>query len=375
MGLEDSHPGSKRQFRLPTPEYSEENSFTSYTPNSPTNGAKSEGNAAGLTLSTRLVPALQSVLDSTSALPADHLPYSQHSSPRGLDCSSEVAERSPRSFHRYSPPVFSGIPYTAQSLVSPFEQVNEDFLQQNSRDWLSFLTPESQAYGDTSLGVAPTGQLQVDAAKSNNFFNFGAEITGQAQYAGHAIPASGPTALHISHFSSPSSDNAPLEVTAENNSDQCFPSNPGLSMTSRESSISCGGGPHPHVEASGVSDATPGLYPSNVEETPKPNTLRRASSNSTSRKRKERGSIPKIEKPPKPAFASLQIVQEDGLGGSISHSARIPAPARARRNGPLSTDGRRDAALRRKDRSVCVWCRLAKKKVRDYSSSYEDGRS
>ncbi|PGH10183.1 hypothetical protein AJ80_07542 [Polytolypa hystricis UAMH7299] len=58
----------------------------------------------------------------------------------------------------------------------------------------------------------------------------------------------------------------------------------------------------------------------------------------------------------------IQIVQEDGLGGSISPSARIPAIARARRNGPLSFDGRKNAAMRRKDKSVCVWCRLAKKK-------------
>jgi hypothetical protein len=71
--------------------------------------------------------------------------------------------------------------------------------------------------------------------------------------------------------------------------------------------------------------------------------------------------VTKVEKSTKP-FLSLQIVQEDGLGGSISHSARIPTAARARRNGPLTMDGRRDAALRRKDRSVCVWCRLAKKK-------------
>ena len=61
---------------------------------------------------------------------------------------------------------------------------------------------------------------------------------------------------------------------------------------------------------------------------------------------------------------SLQIVQEDGQGGSISSSTyRMSAAARARRNGPLSNTGRRDAALRRKHKNVCVWCRLAKKKV------------
>ncbi|OAX84654.1 hypothetical protein ACJ72_00968 [Emergomyces africanus] len=59
---------------------------------------------------------------------------------------------------------------------------------------------------------------------------------------------------------------------------------------------------------------------------------------------------------------AIQIVQEDGLGGSLEPSACIPAVPRARRNGPLTLDGRLNAAMRRKDKSVCVWCRLAKKK-------------
>ncbi|KAK2768400.1 hypothetical protein FQN54_000255 [Arachnomyces sp. PD_36] len=64
-----------------------------------------------------------------------------------------------------------------------------------------------------------------------------------------------------------------------------------------------------------------------------------------------------------PKTSPLQIVQEDGQGGSISGSAyRLSAAARARRMGPLSNAGRRDAALRRKHKNVCVWCRLAKKK-------------
>jgi hypothetical protein len=83
-------------------------------------------------------------------------------------------------------------------------------------------------------------------------------------------------------------------------------------------------------------------------------------SSSTARKRRSRAATGDMESPVK--TVALQIVQEDGLGGSISPSACIPAIARARRNGPLSLDGRRDAALRRKDKSVCVWCRLAKKK-------------
>ncbi|EEP76958.1 conserved hypothetical protein [Uncinocarpus reesii 1704] len=62
--------------------------------------------------------------------------------------------------------------------------------------------------------------------------------------------------------------------------------------------------------------------------------------------------------------ASFQIVQEDGKGGSITNSPQIFPIIRARRQGPLSADGRRDAALRRKDKSVCLWCRLSKKKVK-----------
>ncbi|EFW17184.1 hypothetical protein D8B26_003930 [Coccidioides posadasii str. Silveira] len=58
----------------------------------------------------------------------------------------------------------------------------------------------------------------------------------------------------------------------------------------------------------------------------------------------------------------FQIVQEDGRGGSLSCSSQVFPIARARRQGPLSADGRRDAALRRKDKSVCIWCRLSKKK-------------
>jgi hypothetical protein len=88
----------------------------------------------------------------------------------------------------------------------------------------------------------------------------------------------------------------------------------------------------------------------------------------TARKRKNRAGAGDMENPVK--TLALQIVQEDGLGGSISPSACIPTIARARRNGPLSLDGRRDAALRRKDKSVCVWCRLAKKKVEASISSF-----
>ncbi|KMU77524.1 hypothetical protein CISG_06526 [Coccidioides immitis RMSCC 3703] len=48
----------------------------------------------------------------------------------------------------------------------------------------------------------------------------------------------------------------------------------------------------------------------------------------------------------------FQIVQEDGKGGSLSCASQIFPIARARRQGPLSADGRRDAALRRKDKMI-----------------------
>ncbi|PGH09284.1 hypothetical protein GX51_00726 [Blastomyces parvus] len=80
----------------------------------------------------------------------------------------------------------------------------------------------------------------------------------------------------------------------------------------------------------------------------------------TTRKRKSRNTGAIDKKLVK--TMAIQIVQEDGLGGSLEPSACIPAVPRARRNGPLSLDGRRNAAMRRKDKSVCVWCRLAKKK-------------
>ncbi|KAI1974857.1 hypothetical protein LOZ53_002402 [Ophidiomyces ophidiicola] len=62
------------------------------------------------------------------------------------------------------------------------------------------------------------------------------------------------------------------------------------------------------------------------------------------------------------ARRSFQIVHEDGQGNSTASSSQTMPIARARRQGPLSANGRRDAALRRKDRSVCIWCRLSKKK-------------
>ncbi|KLJ12586.1 hypothetical protein EMPG_12372 [Blastomyces silverae] len=78
----------------------------------------------------------------------------------------------------------------------------------------------------------------------------------------------------------------------------------------------------------------------------KPNQSTRAA---TTRKRKNMNTGAVDKKLVK--TLAIQIVQEDGLGGSLEPSACIPAVPRARRNGPLSLDGRRNAATRRKDKS------------------------
>lgn len=82
---------------------------------------------------------------------------------------------------------------------------------------------------------------------------------------------------------------------------------------------------------------------------------------SAARKRKQRESVMNVEQinQPKP----LQIVQEDGLGGSISSEDFVSPPRGARRKGPLSTIGRANAGLRRKNKDTCVQCRLNKRKV------------
>ncbi|KAL1970727.1 hypothetical protein VTN77DRAFT_4371 [Rasamsonia byssochlamydoides] len=81
---------------------------------------------------------------------------------------------------------------------------------------------------------------------------------------------------------------------------------------------------------------------------------------SAARKRKQRNSVISVEQinQPKP----LQIVQEDGLGGSISSEDFVTPPRGARRKGPLSTIGRANAGLRRKNKDTCVQCRLNKRK-------------
>ncbi|KAJ5894090.1 hypothetical protein N7495_005781 [Penicillium taxi] len=58
----------------------------------------------------------------------------------------------------------------------------------------------------------------------------------------------------------------------------------------------------------------------------------------------------------------LQIVQEDGQGGSIASADFVSPPRGARRKGPLSMVGRANAGMRRKNKDTCVQCRLNKRK-------------
>lgn len=79
----------------------------------------------------------------------------------------------------------------------------------------------------------------------------------------------------------------------------------------------------------------------------------------TVRKRKNRsapGSMDKDQAKP------LQIVQEDGQGGSIASADFVSPPRGARRKGPLSMVGRANAGMRRKNKDTCVQCRLNKRK-------------
>ncbi|KAJ5678852.1 hypothetical protein N7462_007096 [Penicillium macrosclerotiorum] len=79
----------------------------------------------------------------------------------------------------------------------------------------------------------------------------------------------------------------------------------------------------------------------------------------TVRKRKNRNAQSSMDQgQPKP----LQIVQEDGQGGSIASADFVSPPRGARRKGPLSMVGRANAGLRRKNKDTCVQCRLNKRK-------------
>ncbi|EYE94390.1 uncharacterized protein EURHEDRAFT_457605 [Aspergillus ruber CBS 135680] len=84
----------------------------------------------------------------------------------------------------------------------------------------------------------------------------------------------------------------------------------------------------------------------------------------TVRKRKPRGSNMSIDQSlPKP----LQIVQEDGQGGSVASADFVSPPRGARRKGPLSMAGRANAGMRRKNKDTCVQCRLNKRKCDGHS--------
>lgn len=91
----------------------------------------------------------------------------------------------------------------------------------------------------------------------------------------------------------------------------------------------------------------------------------------TVRKRKPRSSNMSIDQGlPKP----LQIVQEDGQGGSIASADFVSPPRGARRKGPLSMAGRANAGMRRKNKDTCVQCRLNKRKVCRIPPVQDDNR-
>lgn len=79
----------------------------------------------------------------------------------------------------------------------------------------------------------------------------------------------------------------------------------------------------------------------------------------TVRKRKNRNAQGSSEQS---QVKPLQIVQEDGQGGSIASADFVSPPRGARRKGPLSMVGRANAGMRRKNKDTCVQCRLNKRK-------------
>ena len=89
----------------------------------------------------------------------------------------------------------------------------------------------------------------------------------------------------------------------------------------------------------------------------------------TVRKRKPRSSNLSVDQgQQKP----LQIVQEDGQGGSVASADFVSPPRGARRKGPLSMVGRANAGMRRKNKDTCVQCRLNKRKVLSLPSFPQD---
>lgn len=165
--------------------------------------------------------------------------------------------------------------------------------------------------------------------------------------AAEAIPKSG---LSEPHFQSP--DNCLSSVPDNPDEDTCIsawqPSNPG---------------------ETGKATLSSGRMPSKDRES-KGSILIQRHTLTNQRNLLDRSGIEiydaRINRPTSPKNA-FQIVQEDGRGGPLLCSPAVFPIVRARRQGPLSVDGRRDAALRRKDRSVCLWCRLSKKKVKEYN--------
>ncbi|KAL4982852.1 hypothetical protein BDW68DRAFT_170067 [Aspergillus falconensis] len=77
------------------------------------------------------------------------------------------------------------------------------------------------------------------------------------------------------------------------------------------------------------------------------------------KKRKKRASIVALNQD---SQKPLQIVQEDGQGGSIASADFVSPPRGARRKGPLTMAGRANAGMRRKNKDTCVQCRLNKRK-------------
>ncbi|KAL1998149.1 hypothetical protein VTN02DRAFT_6769 [Thermoascus thermophilus] len=80
------------------------------------------------------------------------------------------------------------------------------------------------------------------------------------------------------------------------------------------------------------------------------------------RKRRQRTASVSVSIEQQPQPKPLQIVQEDGQGGSISSEDFVSPPRGARRKGPLSVVGRANAGLRRKNKDTCVQCRMNKRK-------------
>jgi len=94
----------------------------------------------------------------------------------------------------------------------------------------------------------------------------------------------------------------------------------------------------------------------------RPTRPRRSGPPGRKRRSKNTGSDEMHSHPPAHWPKPLRIVHEDGRGGSISSEDVLHQPRGARRKGPLTTVGRANAGLRRKNKDTCVQCRLNKRK-------------